>query len=172
MTLPPPPPPGDPFGQQAGSNVPPPPPTDYPQPPGPPPAHPATVDRDGKLIAAGVMSIIAAVLAGGFGAMALALAYAADGLDEDMFWGTGDGWAVLFGIVAFFLFTSAVLALIAGVGCVRGLRWGKIMTLIVWGLFLGLTLVGVANEPTGESVVPLVWSSLIVGLAATGKPWG
>jgi len=164
MTLPPPPPGGD-----RRPTPPPPPPGVGPSAVGVPAVpHPA---KDGKLIAAGVLGIIPGVVLGAFGVFAVVAAILFEGSDDDFFFGSGDGWAVLFGLIAAFLLVGAALCLIGGIGCVTGRGWGRIMTLIVWGLGLALMLIGFINEPAGESIVPLAWSAAVVALAAVGTPW-
>ena len=138
-------------------------------------AAPATAgvarSTDGKLVAAGVMSIIsgAVVAIGSIWLLAVANSDSL-GILDDL---TGNAFTVI-AVIGLFI---AALYLTGGIGSVQGKNWGRITNIVVQGLALTLFGIGLisalADNGTDAlgSLVPVIWSATILGLAISGKAW-
>lgn len=132
-----------------------------------------TGQKDGKLIAAGVLAIISAAVVGLIGIWFIVVAS-----DDDSLFGFIDDELgnALTGIGIFFLFVAG-LYLTAGVGSVQGKGWGRITNIVVQAIVLLLFVIGFigalsdSGSDAAGSIIPVLWTGTILGLAITGKPW-
>lgn len=126
---------------------------------------------DGKLIAAGVLSIISGAVVAIGSVWLLAVANSDSlGFIDDL---TGGAFTV----IGFIGLLIAALYLTAGIGSVQGKNWGRVTNIVVQGLALALFVIGFigaladsGNDALG-SLIPIIWSGTILGLAIVGKPW-
>ena len=127
--------------------------------------------RDGKLVAAGVLSIISGVVVAVGGALFLLFAAVmVEGGDEDDVFSNGLG--ALFVAVAVVVMAIAALYLVAGIGCVRGRSWGRILSIVIEGLGVTFMLVGLMTiDDASGRIVPLAWCGTILALSVFGKSW-
>lgn len=118
----------------------------------------------GKLIAAGVLTIIQAALTLLVGLWILSVT-SGDGEFLDDF--TGGAFTAI-GLV--FVAVGAAL-LTGGVGCCRSSRWGRILVIVLQSILLALMLLGMANGGSSSgSLFPLAYCATALGLAIAGKP--
>ena len=131
----------------------------------------ATGTTDGKLIAAGVLSIISGAVVA-IGSIWLLAAANSDtlGFIDDL---TGNAFTVI-GVVGLMI---AALYLAAGIGSVQGKSWGRITNIVVQSLALALFVIGfigALGDSGGDAlsgIIPLIWTGTILGLAIAGKAW-
>lgn len=154
-----------PFARPGGFGAPPAAPTPYGYQPYSAVAMPARPAASGKLIAAGVLTIIQAAFTL-FAALALLSVANGDGEFIDDLSG---GALTLFGVL--FVGIGAAL-LTAGIGCCRSSNWGRILVIVLQALLLALTVIGLANSggEGGGAVLPLAYCGTTLGLAISGKP--
>jgi hypothetical protein len=162
----------------------PPPPPDEPSPASPPPPPPVRTraippvtappegDRDGKLITAGVLSVISATVVGAFGVLfaIVGVAVTDDGGGESWLFDNAE-WGWLFIVIGIVLLAVAAAYLVAGIGCLRGRPWARILNVVVHGAAVLLTVLAIVDGDAGSFAVPLVWSGTALGLSAAGRPW-
>lgn len=154
-----------PFARPGGFGAPPIAPTPYGYQPYSAVAMAARPAASGKLIAAGVLTIIQAAFTL-FAALALLSLSSGDGAFLDDLSG---GAFTLFGVL--FVAIGAAL-LTAGVGCCRSSNWGRILVIVLQSLLLALVLIGLANGGSngGGALLPLAYCGTALGLAISGKP--
>lgn len=123
-----------------------------------------TKSADGRLMAAGVMTIIQGSIAAIFGLWFFSLSQSDGGeIVDDL-----SGGAIT--AVALIVLALAAALLAAGIGSVRGRTWGRITTIVLEAIFVALTLLGLSGSgDAGGAIVPLVYCGIVLGLAASSK---
>jgi hypothetical protein len=157
--MPPPPPPSQPSGpygapppnyQAYGSNV------------------PGSGKTDGKLIAAAVLMFIQTAFLAGIGLIFVAFVNSDDTEDLVVVF---DGLEDVLTVIGAVFVVLGIVSLVAGIGCVKGRQWGRILTIVIQALFLVLTVIGIAGgDGNGSSFVSVAWCATSMGLAIAGKP--
>lgn len=154
-----------PFARPGGFGVPPTAPTPYGYQPYSAVAMAARPAASGKLIAAGVLTIIQAA----FTLFAALVVFTVANGDGEFLDDISGGAFTLFGLL--FLAIGAAL-LTAGIGCCRSSNWGRILVIVLQSLILLLSLISLANAggEGGGVVLPLAYCGTALGLAISGKP--
>jgi hypothetical protein len=123
---------------------------------------------DGKLIAAGVLMFVQTAFLCIIGIFLVSVANDDNNFDDSIF----DGLQGAITGVGLVLVALGAASCVAGVGCVKGRTWGKILTIVIQAIFLVLMIVGLLNDSqAGAGVLwPFIWLGTSLRLAATGKP--
>lgn len=120
---------------------------------------------DGKLIAAGVITIVQAVLILLGGLLTLIMAQSEIGRLADQL----SGGLVTF--IGLFLLGVGASVMIAGINTCRGRSWARILVIVLQSIFVLLVLVSLADpDAVGGALIGLVISGAALLLAALGKP--
>lgn len=118
----------------------------------------------GKLIAAGVLTIIQAALTLIAGLWMLSVVNG-DGEFLDDYSGGA------FTAIALVIVAIGAALLTGGIGCCRSSTWGRILVIVLQSILLALMLLGMANGgSSSEALFPLGYCATALGLAIAGKP--
>lgn len=119
---------------------------------------------DGKLIAAGVITIVQAVLTLIAGIFVISVAQSEVGrLADDL-----SGGVVTF--IGLIVLGIGVTLLVAGINTCRGRNWARILVIVLQAIFIVLTLGSLAGDGAGGVVIGLLISGSALILAVLGKP--
>lgn len=129
-------------------------------------AVPVPVGTDGKLVAAGVITIIQSVLAIIAGLLLLVVSQS----DVGRFADSLTGGALTF--ISLVVLIIGIVGLIAGINACRGRSWARILVIVLQSITVLFTLIslGSGDEGAGGSVVSLAVAGTALVLAVLGKP--
>ena len=124
---------------------------------------PANIGK-GRLLAAGVLSIISGVVWALIGIVILSLSTSdIGGLVNDASGGL---------LTVFFLFFVALGGgfIASGWGACLGKMWAQISIIALGGVSMLLSLIGMFDNGDASGVIPILWFGTMVGLAVSAKP--
>ncbi len=137
------------------------------QPYGYQPYAPSTskASTDGKLIAAGIMTIIQGALSALAGIWLISLSQSGIGRLADEF----SGGALT--AIALVVLALAGALLTGGVGAVRGRNWGRILIIVLQAIFLVLVVLAIVDSPddAAGATFYVIYCGVVLALAATSK---
>lgn len=115
------------------------------------------------------MSFISATAVGGLGGFLLLLGAAVRSGGETE---GGDSILGLAPVVGVVFLVAAAVYLTCGLGGVRTRIWGRILTILVQTIALGLTVLGIVTASTSPTwpFLLVAWLGAILVLAIVGKP--
>jgi len=127
-------------------------------------AQPARRAASGKLIAAGVLTILQAALCLISGLWLLSVANGEAEFLDDLSGGA-------FTIIALVFVAIGATLLTGGIGCCRSTNWGRILVIVLQSILLALMLLGFARGGNSSgALLPLAYCATALGLAIAGKP--
>jgi len=141
-------------------------PTGSPVPIRPPSPDPSPPERDVRLVAAGVLSIVTGLMVSVLGGFLVWVIGTSPGSDDfiDL-----DG---AFRALGSILLIAGVGYLVPGIGCVLGRQWGRIAAIVVNLLVGGVGVLSIVEDRvTPFAIVLIVWSGTILVLAVIGRPF-